>query len=124
MLRVLSRILVVTVACLVIAGVGFAAEKEKKKEGEKKPPFNIEDMFKKLDADKDGKLSFKEYFASPFVKKGGEERAKQRFEKMDTNGDKSVSLEEFKAAFKRMEGEKKAEKKGEGKRKKKEGGDK
>jgi|GEM_PF-1817118 len=124
MLRVVSRILVVTVACVVVAGVGFAAEKDKKKEGEKKPQINIEDVFKKLDADKDGKLSFKEYFASSFVKKAGEERAKQRFEKMDTNGDKSVSLEEFKAAFKRMEGATKGEKKGEGKRKKKEGGDK
>ncbi len=126
MLRVVSRFLVVTVACLVVAGVGFAAEKEKdkKKEGDKKGRFNIEDFFKKLDADKDGKLSLKEYMASPFVKKGGEDRAKKRFEEMDTNGDKFVSLKEFQAAFEKLAAQKKGDKKGEGKRKKKDGGDK
>ncbi len=125
MLRVLSRLLVVTVACLAVASVGFGAEKEKKekKGGGERGKFNVEEMFKRLDTNKDGKVSCDEFVANPRYK-GKKDQAMKAFEKMGGSKDKALTLEEFKEGFKKLMADRtKGEKKGEGKRKK-EGGSK
>jgi len=117
MLRFLSRILVVTVACLVAANVGFGAEKDKKKKEGERGKFSVEDMFKRLDANKDGKVSCEEFAASPRYKDKKDD-AMKAFEKMGGSKEKALTLEEFKAGLKKLFGERgKGEKKG----KKKEG---
>ena len=52
----------------------------------------MERLFSRFDADKNGALSESEV----------PEKMKQRFAKLDANGDKSVSMEEMKAAFEKI----------------------
>jgi Ca2+-binding EF-hand superfamily protein len=95
-------------------GWNISYAQDKDKGSEKKPP-KAENVFKKLDTNKDGKLSEKEFTAG----QKDPERAKGWFKKMDTNRDGSVSLDEFKTFSKKMadlaakkkEAEKKPEKK-------------
>ncbi len=85
-------------AILALSAVtSFAAEGDapKKPEGDKgKPKMNPEEMFKRLDTDKDGKVSKAEFMASPNAKKD-EAKATERFGKMDKNSDGSLTLEEL-----------------------------
>lgn len=62
-------------------------------------------IFNRFDTNKDGKLSQKE----------APERMQQRFDMLDSNGDKSVSKEEMQAAFEKMGQGKKGAGKGQGK---------
>ena len=84
------------VACLfglLASLVGQAAAEDKKPE--KKAP-DPEAVFKKMDADADGKVSLEEFKAN---KKGKAlENAEKQFTRIDKNSDKSVDLEEFKAS--------------------------
>ena len=85
-------------AILALSAVtSFAAEGDapKKPEGDKgKPKMNPEEMMKRLDTDKDGKVSKAEFLASPNAKKD-EAKATERFGKMDKNSDGSLTLEEL-----------------------------
>jgi Ca2+-binding EF-hand superfamily protein len=85
-------------AILALSAVtSFAAEGDapKKPEGDKgKPKMNPEEMLKRLDTDKDGKVSKAEFMASPNAKKD-EAKATERFGKMDKNSDGSLTLEEL-----------------------------
>lgn len=64
-------------------------------------PANIQKLYKKWDADGDGKMSLEEYTAMTKVqfeksgKEGYEAEATKRFEYKDENGDGSLTLEEF-----------------------------
>ena len=61
---------------------------------EEKKPVDVEANFKKMDADKDGKLTLEEFKAK---KKGKQlENAEARFKKFDKDSDSKVTLEEFK----------------------------
>ncbi len=79
-------------AVTVIAADGDAP---KKPEGDKgKPKMNPEELLKKLDTDKDGKVSKAEWLASPQAKKD-EAKATERFGKFDKNSDGFLNLEEL-----------------------------
>ena len=67
-----------------------------------KPKRDPAEIFKKLDANGDGKVSLEEFKAGPAGKKDPA-KAEEIFKKKDTNGDGFLSLEEFSA-----HGEKKA----------------
>jgi Ca2+-binding EF-hand superfamily protein len=58
-----------------------------------------EDVYKKLDANSDGKVSLEEYTAGKEGKK--KENAEKQFKKLDANSDGALSLEEFKAGQKK-----------------------
>ncbi len=62
-----------------------------------KPKADPEKMFKKLDANSDGKVTSEEFMASPAAKKDAA-KAEASFGKKDKNGDKSLDLAEFSAA--------------------------
>jgi Ca2+-binding EF-hand superfamily protein len=53
-------------------------------------------FFKKFDKNKDGGLSFNEFFL--FISRGGgsAEEARDTFEKIDSSKDENITLEEFK----------------------------
>jgi hypothetical protein len=81
---------------LVIAGsllCGVAAAAPGKAQGTGKPDFKAKkaEMMQKFDANKDGKLDQVERTAMH------EERVLTRFKKLDTDGNGSLSLTEFKA---------------------------
>jgi hypothetical protein len=61
-----------------------------------KPKRDPAEVFKKLDANGDGKLTLDEYMASPMAKKDPD-KAKARFQKM-ANGADSITLEQWVAA--------------------------
>ena len=118
------------VAAAMVLGInafaeeGQAGAKPEHKRGER---MNPEEMFKKWDADSDGKVTKAEYLAASEAraKKAGKEltadqkaSSEKRFTAMDGDSDGSLTLEEVKAAgekmkaehAKRAEGEKKQEK--------------
>lgn len=79
------------------AATSFAADGDapKKPEGEKgKPKMNPEEMLKRMDTDKDGKVSKAEFLATPQAKKD-EAKATERFGKLDKNSDGFLTLEEL-----------------------------
>ncbi|MEA3211088.1 MAG: hypothetical protein QOE70_4145 [Chthoniobacter sp.] len=86
---------ILAVLALSAAVVTAADEKPKAAEGEKKHG-DPEAMFKKLDADNDGKVSEAEFLNGPMGKKDPA-HAKEVFAKKDANKDGSLSLEEMKA---------------------------
>ena len=119
MSKLWCSMLAFAVALSVAAGGALAADAPKKKEGKKRP--SAEQIFKKLDGDKDGKLTVAELVKSKRIK--DEAKAKQVLARMDEDKDGSVSLEEFsKALAKRHAHHKKGgcKKKGEKKGEKKE----
>ncbi len=61
-----------------------------------KPKADPEQVFKKLDADKDGKLTFEEFLGKRTDEDG---KFKKRFEMADKDKNGTVSLEEFKAVM-------------------------
>ncbi len=75
---------------------------EKAAPGAEKPKHEPGEIFKKLDANNDGKVTLEEFKASPMGKKDPA-KAEEMFKKKDKNNDGSLSLEEFSA-----HGEKKA----------------
>ena len=77
-------------AVLSMASIGFAADAAKK--GEKKP-VDMEAMFKKKDANSDGKVSKEEFL------KGAKDAAKSesQFAAKDKDKDGSLTKEEFTA---------------------------
>ncbi len=84
-----------TLAALFVglfAAAAFAAE-GRRGEGQRPDP---EAVFKKLDANGDGKVSKEEWMKSPMAQRN-EEAAKKRFDAMDTDKDGFLTLDEFKA---------------------------
>ncbi len=102
----------VTTALLAGSALGAEGKKgEKKREG-RKPP-SVEDVFKKLDADSDGKVDLEEFLKSPRAQKN-KERATAFFKKI-AGDDGVLTLEELKAARENMrERRREREKKPEG----------
>lgn len=93
------KVITSLLAILALSAVtSFAAEGDKKPEGDKgKPKLTPEEMFTKKDADKDGKVSKEEYL------KGSKDAAKSEasFTNKDKDKDGSLSKEEFTAAPKK-----------------------
>ena len=83
-------------AVLSIASISFSAD-EAKKPAEGKAKADPEAMFKKKDANSDGKVSKEEYL------KGSKDAAKSetQFTKKDKDSDGNLTLEEFKATGKK-----------------------
>lgn len=98
------KVITSLLAILALSAVtSFAAEGDapKKPEGDKgKPKLSPEEIIKKLDTDKDGKVSKAEFLASPQAKKD-EAKATERFGKLDKNTDGFITQEEFSAAPKK-----------------------
>lgn len=65
---------------------------------EKKAP-KAKKILNKMDADKDGKISLKEFTSAKRKKEVPVERLEKRFAKMDKNHDKTINLKELKAFF-------------------------
>lgn len=93
-----SWVLMVVVASCLAAGSALAAEPGKK--GGDKPRPSPEDLFKKLDTDKDGKLTLAEFVAraKDDVMK---EKLTNQFKAMDKENKGALTLDEFKAGFQR-----------------------
>ena len=87
--------LVIALTFVAFVSTAFAADAPKKKEGAKRP--SPEQIFKKLDADKDGKLTAEELAKSKRLN-GDVEKAKAIVAKMDENND-GVCLVEFTKAM-------------------------
>ena len=88
MKKFLMGTLIAAFAAGLLAGPSAMAADKKKKDPEA--------VFKKLDKDNDGKLSFDEFKGKRTGKKA--EAAEKRFKKADKDSDKSLNLEEFKAS--------------------------
>jgi len=73
---------------------------EKSAAGNAAPPTGPEAIFLGLDTDKNGKLSFDEWKASPKAK-ANPNKLKEVFATLDKDGDKFISREEFLAQFKK-----------------------
>jgi hypothetical protein len=87
---------------LGLAGAAYAADPPKPEppkpeppKTEEKKPADPEMAFKRMDKDKDGKLTLEEFKG----KKTGDmlAKAEARFKKLDKDSDSKVTLEEFKA---------------------------
>ena len=96
MSRFLSSVVLLAVASVVGLGSAFAADAKKGEKKERKRP-SAEAIFKKLDADKDGKLTAEELVKSPRI--SDDAKAKEVVGRMDTNKDGSVCVKEFAAAL-------------------------
>ena len=66
----------------------------------KKKKQNVEEVFKKLDKNGDGKVSLEEFKAFPGIK--NKDAAAKAFKAADTDGDGSLSLDEFREWAERM----------------------
>ncbi len=90
-------IMAALVTTVLLAGSALAAEGEKgEKKREGRQPPSVEDVFKKLDADSDGKVTLEEFLKSPRAQQN-KERATAFFKKM-AGDDGVLTLEELKAA--------------------------
>lgn len=88
------KITAVLFALLLSASMTYAADAPKKPAEGDKPKMTPEEIFKKKDANGDGKISKEEFT------KGAKDPAKaeERFTALDKDKDGSVSKEEFSAA--------------------------
>lgn len=85
-----------TSLALVVASVATLPAADKAAD---KPKPTPEDMFAKMDADKDGKLTEAEFVGKK--KDDAAAKAIQAFKKLDKDSDGKVTLEEFKARGKK-----------------------
>ncbi len=99
MSKLWTVLLVVAVMGVVAVGSAVAADDGEKQE-RKRP--DLKQIFKKLDADEDGKLTAEELAKSPRI---DEARAKKIVESADTNKDGGVCIKEFAAAIKKRHAE-------------------
>lgn len=96
------KLTLLTVTFALIAGLSIAAEGEKKgKGGPVDPAARAEGMMKKLDTNKDGKISKEEFAAGPqaagMKAKGGDEAVGKAFGRIDKNSDGNLDMDELKA---------------------------
>lgn len=66
--------------------------------GRRGPGGDPEQMFRRLDGDKDGTLSFEEFSKGPWSRGMGEDALEDRFEQIDKNGDLKLDPEEMRDA--------------------------
>ncbi|MBI5686217.1 MAG: EF-hand domain-containing protein [Verrucomicrobia bacterium] len=83
---IISALTVIAVCCMVATGA------EEKKKGGDKPKANPEAVFKKMDANGDGKLSKDEFMA----KQKDAAKGEAAFKAKDKDCDGNLSLDEFK----------------------------
>jgi len=100
-MKKLLSIMLVTV--FAVGCVGIASAQEKGKKGDKKKP-TIEERFKKMDKDGNGKLTREEFVGKK--KDEAKEKAEKRFDRADKDKDGSLTLEELKAARQKKGGKK------------------
>ena len=119
-MRIKAILSLAIAATMTVSGMSFAADGDKPKpEGDKparkpegkpgdRPAGGPGEMIKRLDTDKDGKVSKKEAEATP--------RLSENFAKFDANTDGFIDEAEFKANAPKRGGDKPGEKKPEGDR--------
>jgi Ca2+-binding EF-hand superfamily protein len=74
------------------------SEQRPRRDGEMRPPHaKPEDMFKHMDRDRDGKISKREFFASPRMERLPAEQREAIFGRLDRNGDAFLGPEEIRA---------------------------
>lgn len=92
--------LLLAFAVTLVIGLGVAQAQDTTKKPPQRQRKSVEERFKELDTNKDGKLSKEEFMKDvPEARKAAREK---RFEEMDTNKDGFVTLDEMKAAFEKM----------------------
>lgn len=95
MLRMCALVLAALVGFSSLSASAFAEEAKDGNKGKaKRPHLSPEERVKKMDTDKDGKLSLDEFKA----KKKDASKAETRFKKIDANNDGFVTVDEMKAA--------------------------
>lgn len=105
MSKLWSSMLILVVALFVVVGSASAAEEKKKKDKKKGKRPSIGQIFKKLDADSDGKLTAAELLKSPRIKH--ESKAKEVIAKWDADKNGSVCSVEFATAIKKLRADRK-----------------
>ena len=95
---------ILTIAFAMIAGFALAADDKKgddagkgKGKGKGDPAARAEMMLKKLDTDKDGKISKEEFLASPMAKKAKDKGGdpEKNFTRLDANKDGFITKDEL-----------------------------
>ena len=86
--------IIILSSVLIMASTSCSAQENPSQKGKKQGPPNIDQLLEKMDANKDGKLSYEEV-------KGP---LKKDFETIDTNKDSFLSREELEAAPKPKKG--------------------
>ena len=107
MSRVPSYVLAIVVACIAFVGSARAEEASAKKKEPTKAAKRAEEVFKKLDANEDGKVCIVE-FKGKRKRAEAIKKAEEIFKLIDKNGDGTLCLEEFtnkppEARFKTMD---------------------
>ena len=88
-----STILNTGTLVLALLSFSFISAQEKKKP-------SLENNFKKIDTNKDGVISFKEFKNDKGKKVVAEKKLKKRFAKRDLNKNGTISFQEFKRTVK------------------------
>jgi len=64
--------------------------------GENGPGMGLRQILRTLDANGDGAVTFEEFQKAPFAERMGEDALEKRFEKLDRNGDKKLTIDDAK----------------------------
>ncbi len=95
-MKLLSMLLAAVFTASLASAAGAAEAQPKKEDAQKKAKVSLEDRFKRLDKNGDGKLDLAEYMGRATSDETKKQREKE-FAEIDKDNDKAVTLDELKA---------------------------